>query len=334
MSAAQMSKRERVRATIARQEVDRNPVTFWHHFPDQDLTEDELVQSTLDFQKRYDLDIVKVMPTGMFCTLDYGTKIALSKGDVGTSELVSGPIGSVQDWARLPVAAPDRGAYGAQVGVIRRLREELGPDVAIVGTMFSPLTIAGKLGGNAFKEHLASGDPAFEAGLRRLAEDSIAWGKACFDAGADGFFYGLQNHHLARDISEDAFERYEVAYDLMVLKGLAEHPGNWLSILNIHGAAKFFDLADRYPVEVMNWNDRRPEEPSIREAKGMTRRALMAGLSSNVSTIKEDPADLIEEARDAIAQAAGYPLIVSTGSAVPARTIKEKTLVAMRRSLD
>lgn len=334
MSAAQMSKRERVRATLARQEVDRNPITFWNHFPNQDETADLLVQSTLDFQRRYDLDIVKVMPTGMFCTLDYGTTIALSKGDVGTSELVSGPIASVQDWARLPVAAPNKGEYGAQVDVIRRLRAELGPDVAIVGTMFSPLTIAGKLGGSLFNEHLASGDPAFEAGLQRLAEDSIAWGKACFDAGADGFFYGLQNHHLAKNISDEAFERYEAAYDLMVLEGLAEHPGNWLSILNIHGAAKFFDLADRYPVEVMNWNDHRSDEPSIKEAKTMTKRVLMAGISSNVSTIKDDPADVIAEVRDAIAQAAGYPLIVSTGSAVPARTMKESTLVAMRRSLD
>lgn len=334
MSTSKMSKRERVRATLARQPTDRNPVTFWQHFPGRDLTPDELVQSTLEFQRMYDLDIIKVMPTGMYGVLDYGAKMRPAPGDVGTSELVSGPISSIADWARLPVASPDKGEFAAQVSVIRRLREELGPDVPIVGTMFSPLTQAGKLGGKAFQEHLASGDSGLEPGLQRIAEDSIAFGKACFDAGADGFFYGLQNHHLARNVSPEAFERYEVKYDLMVLDALAKHPGNWLTMLNLHGAAKYFDLADRYPVHVMNWGNRVAGEPSITQAKGMTKRPLMTGLSNNSAALKDDPADMIAEAREAIAEAGGHPLIVSTGSAVPARTIKPETMLAMRRSLD
>ncbi|MCC6304764.1 MAG: uroporphyrinogen decarboxylase, partial [Rhodobacteraceae bacterium] len=83
MKTAPMTKRERLKATLAGQPTDRAPVTFWHHFPDRDRTADELVDSTLAFQRRYDLDIVKVMPTGMFCALDYGARIALAKGDVG-----------------------------------------------------------------------------------------------------------------------------------------------------------------------------------------------------------------------------------------------------------
>ncbi len=334
MKTAPMTKRERLKATLAGRPTDRAPVTFWHHFPDHDRTADELVDSTLAFQRRYDLDIVKVMPTGMFCALDYGARIALAKGDVGTSELVEGPIATAADWARLPVARPDRGEYAAQVSVIARLRSALGPDVAIVGTMFSPLTQAAKLGGKAFAAHLAAGERGLEAGLGRLAEDSIAFGRACIDAGADGFFFGLQHHHQARAVSPETFERLEVGYDRTVLEGLARHPGNWLTILNLHGAAGFFDLADRLPVQVMNWRDRAPGEPSIATARGLTKRALMAGLSGNEAAIRADPAALVAEAADARAAAAGHPLILSTGSAVPARTINVETMLAMRRSLD
>ncbi|HZS87261.1 MAG TPA: hypothetical protein VFE42_07220 [Chloroflexota bacterium] len=76
----------RVEAAFKGLPVDRSPVTFWQHLPGHDHTADLLASATLDFQRRFDLDLVKLMPTGMYSVIDYGVEIRLADNDVGTTD--------------------------------------------------------------------------------------------------------------------------------------------------------------------------------------------------------------------------------------------------------
>ena len=57
---AGMTKRERIKAALAGETVDRVPVAFWRHWPGDDQKPDSLAMVALDFQLRYDLDFIKV----------------------------------------------------------------------------------------------------------------------------------------------------------------------------------------------------------------------------------------------------------------------------------
>ncbi len=52
---------KRVLAALSRQPVDRPPVSFWRHVPDVDHTAPGLAEAMPAFQRRSDLDFVKVM---------------------------------------------------------------------------------------------------------------------------------------------------------------------------------------------------------------------------------------------------------------------------------
>jgi uroporphyrinogen decarboxylase len=60
-----MTKRERVLAALGRLPVDRPPVAFWRHVPEVDHTPRGLADAMLAFQRAWDLDLIKIMSSGV-----------------------------------------------------------------------------------------------------------------------------------------------------------------------------------------------------------------------------------------------------------------------------
>ncbi len=333
MSAqSQMTSKERVRATLAGQDTDRSPISFWHHFPGRDRAGEEFIEATLDFQRRYELDVVKLMPTGMYCVLDYGATIALREDEIGTTRVLSTPVSRVSDWARLSPAALLEGELRNQVEIVRCLRAALGPDTPILPTIFSPLTIAQKLAGATLAQHLQQDESAVQQALELFATDVVSFGEACLDAGADGFFFATQHASPGAGLSRPVFDRLGTAYDIRVLNALAEDERNWCTVLHLHGLDPYFELADRYPVHAVNWHDRETY-PSIRQALGATQRALFAGIARRGAATTTDIQGAMDEVRDAIQQSSGHRLVVAPGCVIP-YTAPIDTLRAARRAVD
>lgn len=136
-----MTARQRVEAAFHGADVDRMPVTFWHHFPGKDHSGELLADATVEFTRRFDLDLVRLVPTGMYSVIDYGMVTRLADDDTGSTEYVSGPIRRPEDWRHLPAVSPHHGALGEQV------RTALGPETPVIQTIFSPFTMAIKLAG-------------------------------------------------------------------------------------------------------------------------------------------------------------------------------------------
>ena len=63
---------ERVRAAIKGEEVDRVPISLWKHWPVDDVTPAGLAAVTLSWQREFDFDLVKFMPTGTYGIEDWG----------------------------------------------------------------------------------------------------------------------------------------------------------------------------------------------------------------------------------------------------------------------
>jgi uroporphyrinogen decarboxylase len=310
-----MTHRERIQAALRGEAVDRPPVSLWRHFPREDETVDGLVNATVNFQREYDFDLVKLMPTGMYGVIDYGVSVQLSNEDVGTTRFVSGPIHEPADWERLPALKPDAGVYGAQVEVVRRVRQELGPDTPIIQTIFSPLMLASKLVGGTeqLKNAISESEASVMAGIDRFVEDTIAFGRACIEAGADGFFFATQLAAPA-EMTREEYETFGVPSDLRVTEALRD--GAWCTMLHLHGLGPYFELADRYPVDAVNWHDRETA-PSLSEALNLTSRTLVGGLERRGAIAQGTPEEVTAEVRNAIGQTNGRRLIVAPGCVVP-----------------
>jgi uroporphyrinogen decarboxylase len=324
-----MTRYERVEAAFRGEPVDRVPISFWQHFPAHDHAPASLADVTAQYQRRFDLDFIKLMPTGMYCVMDYGVSVVPSGDAVGTTRYASGPIARAGDWARLPGVSPERGVLGDQVAVVRRLRATLGTDVPLLQTIFSPLTMAAKMAGGPIDAVVREHEAALPAALGRLAGDVVTFGRACLDAGADGFFFATQLATRAA-LPAGAYERLGVPYDLEVLRAL--RPRSWGIVLHLHGDEPLFDLADRYPVDGVNWHARETV-PSLARGLERTARGLVGGIARHGPVATGSAAEVVAEARDAIAQTNGRRLVLAPGCVIPT-TAPDANLHALRRAVD
>ena len=98
------------------------------------------------------------------------------------------PVGSTD--GQLPAVLRE------QVESIRLVADELGADVPVIQTVFSPLTVAGYLGRGAAQTvaDLRDGAPGIETALTRISDLLIAFVRASVAAGAAGVFYAIIDH--------------------------------------------------------------------------------------------------------------------------------------------
>jgi uroporphyrinogen decarboxylase len=308
-----MTKTERLQAVLSRRPVDRVPVSFWRHVPAVDHTAAGLAQAMLEFHRRWDLDFIKVMSSGVYCVEDWGCRVAYRGSPYGAKQCTQHAVQSRGDWARIKPIDPGAGALGRELEAIRLIRQGRADDAPILHTVYTPLTIARKLAGDRLRSDLRTAPDAVAAALAVIAETTSRHAASALEAGADGFFFATQSSCLEA-FSREETTRWEVPYAQRVVeRGMR---GSRITLLHIHGRDIYFDLLAGLPVHAINWHDRLTA-PALAEARRRTARALVGGLNEGDTLRRASAAAAAAEVRDAIRQAAGTGLIVAPGCALP-----------------
>jgi uroporphyrinogen decarboxylase len=316
MPAATMNHWERVTAAIAGQPVDRVPVSLWRHFPEIDLDPAQLAEASVRWQRTYDFDLVKFMPSGTYGVEDWGAKTAYLSSPIGTRTVIQHGLTSAEEWPRLAGLSPAEGRLGQEVKAIALAAEALKGEVPILQTLFGPLTTAYKLAGDRVFADLRRHPDLFEAGLAIIAETTLAFARACLRAGAHGVFFSTQCASY-RMLSEAEHLRFGVAYDRRVLDGLGDE--SRFTMLHLHGNDVMFDQMLAYPANMANWHDRKGEL-TLAGATSRFGGLLVGGLNEDV-TLPQGPIEAIKaEVRDAIAQTGGRRLMIAPGCVIPIAT--------------
>ena len=164
-----MSKRDRLMAAVAGNEVDRPPVALWRHFPGDDQRPSDLAAATVAFQRRWDWDLVKVTPASSFCVRDWGVEDRWVGNSEGTRDYTRRAVVEPEDWNRLTALDARSGSLGGQLRCLEQIRAELDEGTPVIQTIFSPMSQAKNLAGNEF--YIAMfyyKDKRYEAALERF----------------------------------------------------------------------------------------------------------------------------------------------------------------------
>ncbi len=309
-----MTKRERVMAALARQPVDRPPVSFWRHVPEVDHTAAGLATAMLAWQRRWDLDFIKIMSSGVYCVEDWGCKVAYTGSPNGAKQCTEHAVRTAGDWARIKPLDPGAGALGRELEALRLIVAGKSDDVPVLHTVFSPLTIARKLAGDRLREDLRTSPKAVVQALEAITETLIRYGSALIEAGADGVFFATQTG--SPDVmSWDDNARFGVLYSRRALDSLTGRLA--FTLLHIHGTGIYFDdLASSLPVHAINWHDRLTR-PTLAEAQRRFAGAVAGGLSEG-HTLRAGPVGaVVAEVEDAIRQTGGRGVMVAPGCVLP-----------------
>jgi uroporphyrinogen decarboxylase len=309
----EMTKRERLQATILGEPTDRVPVALWRHFPGDDQDPVELAASTVAFQKQFDWDFIKVTPASSFCVRDWGVEDVWLGNDEGTREYNRQPILGPDDWYTLRRLEPNQGALGSQLRCLELIGESVGEDIPYIQTIFNPLSQAKNLVG---KQHLVAHmrqDPqSVLAGLETITATTVRFIEAARERGIDGIFLAVQ-HASYEHINEREYREFGIPFDRRLLDAAS---GLWLNVLHLHGNRVMFDLLGEYPVQVVNWHDRETP-PSLREGRDGIKGAVLGGLRQWETMLRGTPEEVRAEAEEAIQQTGGRRFVLGTGCVAP-----------------
>lgn len=305
-----MTHRERLTGTLAGQPVDRPAISLWRHFGGIDMTSAGLADAMVGFQREFDFDFVKFMPTGTYTIIDWGAETEWIPNDHGIRTVRGLPISSPDGWARLPILDTSAGVLGMVNAALAETTRRIGPDTPVLQTIFSPLSTARKLAGDAALAHLRQHPDQFAAGMETIAAVTGQLLSDAVERGAD-IFYVLQSGS-ADVLTRDEFERWEAAYARRLLGGLR----GTLVVVHSHGDHLWFaELAD-WPVNGVSWHDR-AGAPGLAEARTMLGHGLVGGIDGWSTLRSASPADVRAIIVDAIEQGAGR-VAVAPGCVIPA----------------
>jgi uroporphyrinogen decarboxylase len=311
-----MTKRERVLAACSAGAVDRPPVAFWRHVPDVDHTARGLADAMLAFHRRWDLDLIKVMSSGVYCVEDWGCRVAYTGSPNGAKQCLEHAVKATGDWARIKPIDTGAGALARELDAVRLIARGRSDDAPVLHTVFSPLTIARKLAGNRVLEDLRSDPGAVVPALEAITDTMARYAVASLDAGADGLFFATQT--ASREVlSEEEYVTFGMPFDRRVLDAVAGRSA--FTLLHMHGRDIFFDRLAALPVHAINWHDRLTP-PSLGEARARFSGALVGGLNEGGTLAKGSASAAAEDARDAIRQTGGRGVIVAPGCVLPLAT--------------
>jgi uroporphyrinogen decarboxylase len=307
---------ERIQATLRGEEVDHVPVSLWRHFPVEDETAQGLAAAMIRWQRTFDFDLVKFMPTGTYGVHDWGAETAYGPPAGGTRIVTKPGLTSAEQWSRLPLLDPHQGSLGREVEAIRLAAAELNGDVPIFQTAFSPLTTARKLAGDRIFTDLRESPDLFKVGLQIITDTTIAFVRASLAAGADGIFLASQcsSNKLIR---EDDYREFGAYFDQQVVNAIRDE--GKLTLLHVHGEDVFFNLLASYGAELINWHDQLTW-PNLKEAQAIYPGVVVGGLKEKQTLIHGSHEEIHREVADAVAQTGGRRLIIGPGCVIPTHT--------------
>ena len=314
----QMTRRERIRAALNREPVDRVPYAVWRHFPAVDRSPAGLAQSTLRFHERYGSDFLKITPRGGYAVEAWGCVEEEEVRPDGHRGCARCAVRDADDWNKIRVLDPGSApGYVEELETIVRLGfdRRIG-DAPVVPTLFSPLSLARKLSGDRLSVDLRDHPDLVLGALEAITETLIRFAERALTEGLAGIFYSIQA--ASRKLhTEEQYARFGEPFDLRFLESIRAR--STLTIIHCHGEDLMFDRLARLPGHAWNWDDRLTA-PSLRDGAAMVPGAVIGGLNQWRTLRDGTPEESLAEARDAVLQTGGRGLIVGPGCVLPMNT--------------
>jgi uroporphyrinogen decarboxylase len=316
-------------AVLQGKPVDRLPVAFWRHWPGDDQRAESLAAVALDFQRRYDLDFIKLPVSSTYTVADYGVKHEYQGSLMGDRAYLERVIHKIEDWDRIQPLDIHQGTYGWHLQAVEMVLKQKEKDTPLIVTMFDPLSLAAYLSGDdLLLAHLRSYPERVGPALTSLTETSVRFARAVIEMGADGVFFSTRFASLEM-MNPAEYRQFGRPGDLAVLKAAQS---GWFNVLHFHGQYPMLpELAD-YPVQALNWHDRTTPY-TLSGAAPIFGGALMGGVEQYKVLHFSGRNEIEDQVEDAVRQMKGKRLIVAPGCTYPL-DVPHGNLLALRRSVE
>lgn len=232
-----MDKRTRVLHAFRSQPVDRPPVGFWFHFPEEAARGQASIDAHLGYYNQIDVDMVKIMCDGFFY--------------YPLPETLKTPA----DWDTLEPLDRDHPFIQEQVERARSVRDGVKQDICMFYNVFAPFSsIRFGTSDEFVMRSLQENPEGVQHALHAIAQTNALLSELLITEGSmDGIYYCVQGGEFDRFTPEE-YRKWITPSDRFVL----EH-ANRFSLYNIlhccgwAGIRNNLEIWQDYPAAVFNW---------------------------------------------------------------------------------
>jgi uroporphyrinogen decarboxylase len=327
-----MTSRERVDAALHGRPLDRPPMSFWGHFYHRESSAEALVEATLEFQREYGWDWIKLNPRKHYHVEPWGVSYRYSGRPNEKPVLAEWPIHEASDWQTIAEQPFDRGALGEQLDAVRLMRRALPADIPLIETVFTPLAVLGEMtdAPATLRAHMNEAPDLVRGALESVTRTFERFVPAVLEAGADGIFFATVDWGSRDFITAAELRSWSRPFDLRVLKGAASAPFNVLHVCKRNNLLSEF--AD-YPVRAFSWAATDPTNPSLAQALQFTNAAVMGGIDQDETLPSAVPAPALAQLRHAREQTGGLRWLAAPGCSIPPTSLPSN-LHALRDAIE
>jgi uroporphyrinogen decarboxylase len=256
----------------------------------------------------------------------WGAKLAPKNNEEGTREYLHRVINSEKDWLSLPKIDVTQGVLGRELKALHLIRQGIQTDTPLVQTIFSPLGTARNLAGDRYLQDMRAQPNLFHKALEIITEVTIEFARQNIETGADGVFFAVQLASYDM-MTEPEYREFGLRYDRRVLDACKSE--TQFTILHMHGFNIMFDLLRDYPVQILNWHDRRTA-PSLSEAQRGFNGVTAGGIDEFNVLQKGTPEQVRTQIKEAFEQTKGLRLMIAPGCVALINTPDENIRAAIR----
>lgn len=235
-----MTKRERLLAAIRQQPVDRVPVGFWFHFPEDQREGEACINAHMAYYDRNNPDFMKIMCDGYFTyPLDF-------------------PIEKPSDWRKLQPLTADHPFIREQVERAKAVTSRVhakDPDCCTFYNIFAPFSsIRFGTSDELVTKHLKEDPDSVLYALDVIAKTNALLAELCVtEAGCNGVYYCVQGGEVDR-MSVEEYRRLITPSDKYVLEHVNKFsPNNILHCCGWAGIKNHLEDWQDYPAACINW---------------------------------------------------------------------------------
>ncbi len=306
-----MDKFELIKKALKAEPTEKVPYAVWKHFPEFDKTPEGLYKAHMNFQNKFDSDIMKISISGRAFASDFGAELGGYDPDSGSRICMKYPIESIKDWENIQKVDVMRGEFGSQIKAMKLIHREVDGKVPTMMTVFSPFMVASQIDPNVIL-HYRKDPQLIGEQFKKIFSAMTDFTKASLDAGADGIFLATQ-HFNNRLTDEERIELEFTPIKSLIKKTLKKN--NFL-VLHLHGDNPDYKLATKLPINAINWHDQQTT-PKLSEARKIFKGGLLGGLNAESWKDISNPADVSSLISLVYKNFKGLGLIIAPGCVIP-----------------
>ncbi|MHA2326617.1 MAG: uroporphyrinogen decarboxylase family protein, partial [Promethearchaeota archaeon] len=306
-----MDKFEIIKRAFKAESTERAPYAIWKHFPEFDKTPEGLLKAQMDFQKKYESDIMKISISGRAFASDFGAELGGYDPASGSRICIKYPIEKIEDWEKIKKIDIENGEFGNQIKAMKLLHKEVEGKVPTMMTVFSPLMVASQIDPNII-QHYRKDPQLIEYKFKIIISAMTDFTRISLESGADGIFLATQ--HFNNKLTDE--ERLELAFKPMESLIKDTMKKNNFLVLHLHGDNPDYKFATKLPIDAINWHDQQTM-PNLSEAREIFKGGLLGGLNAESWKNMSDPVEISKMISSVYTNFKGLGLILAPGCVIP-----------------